>query len=81
MRATGKKKAISAAGITGRILTAAAAVLLTMTVLLSVWAPGVYAVSRVTLSVETDARSAGTAEIGVVGELGSAVGAVFHRRR
>lgn len=63
MRATGKMKAISAAGITVRILTAAATVLLTMTVLLSVWAPGVYAVSRVTLSVETDARSAGQGDI------------------
>ena len=49
---------------TGRKLSAiAASFFMTMSVLLYAWAPGVFAASKITLSVETDARSAGQGNI------------------
>ncbi|MBR5181333.1 MAG: cadherin-like beta sandwich domain-containing protein [Clostridiales bacterium] len=60
----GKKKNRKAVFGTGRMLSAlAASFLLTMSVLLYGWAPGVFAASKITLSVETDARSAGQGNI------------------
>ena len=59
-----KKKNRKALFGTGRLLSAfAASFLFTMSVFLYGWAPGVFAASKITLSVETDARSAGQGNI------------------
>ena len=60
----GKKKTGISIRKTGRKLAAfAASLLLAMSVLLYGWAPGVFAASKITLSVETDSRSAGQGNI------------------
>lgn len=60
----GKKRTESLVKRTGRKLSAiAASFFMTMSVLLYAWAPGVFAASKITLSVETDARSAGQGNI------------------
>ena len=60
----GKKEKSRSMHKTGRLLSAfAASLLLTMSVLLYGWAPGVFAASKITLSVETDSRSAGQGNI------------------
>lgn len=53
-----------AAGRTGRKISAAVlACLLSMSALLCAWAPAAFAASKITLSVETDARSVGHGDI------------------
>ncbi|MBR3464211.1 MAG: cadherin-like beta sandwich domain-containing protein [Clostridiales bacterium] len=60
----GKRKARNHSKITGRMLSAAlASFLLTVSVLVNLWAPVALAASKITLSVETDARSVGQGNI------------------
>ena len=60
----GIKKSRGSMRKTGRKLSAfAASLLLTLSVFLYGWAPGVFAASKITLSVETDSRSAGQGNI------------------